>query len=199
MRNKIFFALMVVFLVASLASASKVSPIPACQYKAQGSQTQQYGKLGFDNNGNIYRWVYNAAVTTEAKNPCWYINSSTESYNVRSSYEATSRLQNFAGIWYCDSDGDTAISVGEYGWIQVAGLCVASVEGTGADIVIGDLLTGIVNTAGGKALVHGRAALTKLTYDASGEALATVPGPIAMEGFTDNAVGTIEVFLRGCY
>lgn len=201
MKRFFVFLLGVSVLFSCSVWATQVSPIPACGYKAQGNITEQYGKLGFDNNGNTYRYVYNNSTAAAIKGyPAFYVATAGNSYTVKTSYEATTDLEKFAGIWYCDESGSPAIAKSTYGWLQVAGICWASVEGT-TDIGADDLLIGTyVYAPAGKVLVKGRDALTSLTESGiTQEVGRTVPGAYAIDAFTSDAAGTTEVFLRGLY
>ena len=196
--KKLLLLAIVVSLFAGMASAAKVPFIPVPGIQVHGTATEERGKIFIGDNGNIYRQVYNDATVAAAQGyPAWYVATSGapgNTWTVKSSYEATSDLEKFAGIWYCDADGNDAITASELGWIQIAGHCWASVEGT-TDIGADDLLIG---DTGGKYLIKGRDALTTLTCS-SGEVTLTVPGPLAISAFTTNAAGTTEVFLRGLY
>lgn len=195
--KKLLVLLLAVIFIAPTVFAAYVSVLPAPGYKEQGTTiANKYGKVAFDQNGNTYRYVLNNATVAAVRGyPAWYVATAGNSYTVKSSYEATTDLEKFAGIWYCDKDGNESIATSTYGWIQIAGITNASVEGT-TDIGPDDLLIGAVT---GKYLVKGRDALTTLSA-VSGEAQLTVPGAYAISTWTGNAAtGTPEVFLRGLY
>lgn len=193
MKKLLVFAL-TLSLLASMATATIVSPKPTAGYKTFGTTLEAVGKIFIDDYGNVYRKVLNRSASAAVKGyPAFYKATTGESYGV-TSYESTAYLEKFAGIWHCDAAYDDAIAAGEYGWVQIAGYAVASVEGT-TDIGQDDLLIGDV---GGQYLIKGRDALTDLTVSTN-EVAATVPGAMANEAFTTNSAGTAEVFMRSIY
>jgi hypothetical protein len=141
MKNKILIALFAVLALSSFAVATKVDDIPSIGIKLQGNSSQQYGKIGYDDNGNKYRLVYNNSGTIEYQGePAFYNLGVGNDYTVGFGSD-TSSFESFAGVWFCDVDGNKTIAAASYGLIQIAGYCsYAYVSCEGTAIAIGDKL-----------------------------------------------------------
>ena len=141
------FSLVMGFAIAAHAFTPQLIPSPGIKYW-ESDPTQLYGKVGYMDNGNCFRYVLNSSGSYFGPNyPTWYKVSATNDYTV-TTYEGNATA--FAGIAWCKYNGATSWETGTYGWIQIAGYATASVEGTVA-IVQGDSLIG---SAGHNYLVH---------------------------------------------
>jgi len=183
--------LMLVFAVG-LACVSWAVHVPSPGIKTHGTLAEMYGKIGFDDNGNKFRFVLNSSGTNEyGGHPAFYARAQSNDYTV-GRYLSTSSLESFAGIWHCNDVGSTTIANGYYGWIQISGTRTAYVTTEGTSIAVGDVLIGSVeasstDTAGQSFLTRGRAAVTS---SATPGAYATFDWPKAKQAYTHVAGNT---------
>lgn len=195
------FSKFLVFLLAVTFCASMAYGfIPTAGIKTNfDGIANQYGAVGYGDNGNKYRYVLNNTVTTmEVGWSAWY-DLTNNDYTV-TTWETGANLERYAGVWFCDTFGSTYIQPATYGWIQISGFCnYASVEGT-TDITAGDLLIGKVTSEVASYLIKGRAAITSLTA-VSGEAVLTTvsPLPVACVAFATNNKGTSSIEVRSAF
>lgn len=197
MLKKLLLLSLAVCLLVGVSHATKVDFIPTPGIQIHGTATEEVGKIFIGDNGNVWRKVYNDDTNAaDQADPAFYVAAVGNSWTVKSSYEATADLEKFAGIWYCDADGNTDITASEYGWIQIAGRCVAAVEGV-TDIDTGDLLVGTISSE--SHLIYGRDEYTAMSVASSEVTYLTVPGPIATVAYATDSTGTTEVFLKGLY
>ena len=190
--KKLIGAMLALILLTSVSFAAVTQTIPTIGIKNWGTASQNYGKIGYSDNGSKFRLVYNGAGTTEyAGQPaCYYWNSSND-YTVTD--YASGSAEAFAGIWYCDTTGSTTITKAAYGWIQIGGLADAYVKGT---VTVSDVLS----PDGTSASAAGSTYLSKLrgvqnTFVTTGTEEATIL-PRCSETYASGTVAKKKVLLR---
>jgi hypothetical protein len=213
MKRILSFSLAFVFAFSlmAMAATTKVAPIPSPGIKEQNTAaSDMYGKIGFDTNGNSYRYVYNTSSTLEyAGQPAFYNFSACNDYTV-GPYATSASLEGFAGIWYCDSNGNNTVAASDYGWIQIGGYASAYVSYEGTAIANGDILIGTTNTGGTSGiggyryLVRGRPTATAITSTTSevvtfGNAYGFFKVRYVDAAYSTSTAAKKYVILRSCY
>jgi len=154
-KLSIISVLLLSLMLTGVAMAAQVTPIPSVGFKAVGDITSQYGKVGWDDNGNRYRLVYNGGDSPlYAGEPAYFLYSADNAYTV-ARYGTTGSYEAFAGISHCNLDGADVITMEAYGWLQDNGYCLAWVSGESTNVFEGTVLQGSLinnNGRGGRSL-----------------------------------------------
>lgn len=136
------------------------------------------GRLRFEDDGKVYRWVKNAesSTTLAQYQACCYTISTTSSLTQTVKIPLTANLGAFAGSVMATA----GIAAASYGWIQVKGEGTISVDGTSA-IAAGDNLkavnttTALVkDTAVGTAPIYRKGAQCLVAYSTASAANTAV-------------------------